>query len=258
MTYHCPDGHESNTSDVCSVCGALIEPDNVPAASSTPVAATPPDTAAAGGSLGVCPSCGLPRAPGHKFCENCGADYTTGELALPETPAVAVAAAPEAASMPAAVPADAAAPAAVPASTLSPAAAAADSSAAPGARGLAVSVTLEAVVKIDLSLRAERPDDEPPPAHQSERHFLLDKDCLLIGRSNSARMPNIVLDEDHAVSRRHAELLRTDAGYVVRDIGSSNGTWLNGERLQGEELRPVKPGDILTVGFWTAIEFRDR
>jgi pSer/pThr/pTyr-binding forkhead associated (FHA) protein len=44
---------------------------------------------------------------------------------------------------------------------------------------------------------------------------------------------------------------------VVRDIGSSNGTWLNGERLQGEEVRPVKPGDTLTLGFWTVIEFRD-
>jgi hypothetical protein len=247
MAYHCPDGHESNNPDVCSVCGALIEPDNVPAAASAPAAGAAP-AAAVTGSQGVCPNCGLPRAAGHKFCENCGADYTTGELAMPDARATA----PEAAS--------AANPAAAP-GAVSPGAAGAPApapvTAAPAGAAISAS-TLEAIVKVDLSPRAERPDDEPPPADPAERCFLLDKDCLLIGRTNSSRMPNLALDEDHAVSRRHAELLRqADGSFVVRDIGSSNGTWLNGERLQGEEVRPVKPGDTLTLGFWTVIEFRD-
>ncbi|MCB0961861.1 MAG: FHA domain-containing protein, partial [Acidimicrobiales bacterium] len=53
--------------------------------------------------------------------------------------------------------------------------------------------------------------------------------------------------DDVTVSRRHAELERTgDGGVIVRDVGSLNGTYLNGDRIDGE--RPISTGDELQVG----------
>jgi pSer/pThr/pTyr-binding forkhead associated (FHA) protein len=48
------------------------------------------------------------------------------------------------------------------------------------------------------------------------------------------------------VSRRHCELLEIGGKLVVRDLGSSNGTFVNGKRVIGQQ--PLKPGDELTVG----------
>jgi pSer/pThr/pTyr-binding forkhead associated (FHA) protein len=57
--------------------------------------------------------------------------------------------------------------------------------------------------------------------------FLLDRDITTIGRHPDA---DIFLD-DVTVSRRHAELHHTDAGVLVRDLGSLNGSYVNGERV---------------------------
>src|SRR5262249_31977891 len=48
------------------------------------------------------------------------------------------------------------------------------------------------------------------------------------------------------VSRRHARLVRGGEGWTVEDLGSTNGTFLNGERVTGSS--PVRPGDRLEVG----------
>ena len=47
------------------------------------------------------------------------------------------------------------------------------------------------------------------------------------------------------VSRRHCELIVAGEGVKVRDLGSSNGTYLNGQRVQEHDLAP---GDRLQVG----------
>jgi pSer/pThr/pTyr-binding forkhead associated (FHA) protein len=48
------------------------------------------------------------------------------------------------------------------------------------------------------------------------------------------------------VSRRHCELFEKKGLLLVKDLGSSNGTFVNGERIDGQ--RVLEPGDELTIG----------
>jgi hypothetical protein len=57
--------------------------------------------------------------------------------------------------------------------------------------------------------------------------FLLDADLTTVGRHPEA---DIFLD-DVTVSRRHSEFLRTGLDFAVKDLGSLNGTYLNGDRI---------------------------
>jgi HD-GYP domain-containing protein (c-di-GMP phosphodiesterase class II)/pSer/pThr/pTyr-binding forkhead associated (FHA) protein len=66
---------------------------------------------------------------------------------------------------------------------------------------------------------------------------------LSIGRLPSC---DVVLD-DASISRRHAEVLHTDAGWIVRDLGSTNGTLLNGVRI-GRVAQRLHQGDLLQPG----------
>jgi len=51
------------------------------------------------------------------------------------------------------------------------------------------------------------------------------------------------------ISRRHARLMRTESGFLVEDLGSSNGTFVNGQRI--ERPTRVRPGDTITLGSYT-------
>jgi pSer/pThr/pTyr-binding forkhead associated (FHA) protein len=88
---------------------------------------------------------------------------------------------------------------------------------------------------------------------------LLQQDSTLIGRISDKRAiyPDIALDFDDAVSHRHALLLKQPDGHLmVRDIGSSNGTKLNGTELATMTDVPVNNGDELTLGHWTKIQLK--
>jgi HD-GYP domain-containing protein (c-di-GMP phosphodiesterase class II) len=62
------------------------------------------------------------------------------------------------------------------------------------------------------------------------------------------RVPGIEMYlEDDSVSRRHAEVLYTEEGWVVRDLGSTNGTLVNGLRV-GRVGRKLNPLDMLQFG----------
>ncbi|MFR9673198.1 FHA domain-containing protein [Streptomyces sp. TR06-5] len=61
------------------------------------------------------------------------------------------------------------------------------------------------------------------------------------------RAPGSVLRlTHHTVSRTHAQLRHTGSGWSLRDLGSSNGTWVNGRRVTGSV--PVRPGDLVQFG----------
>jgi hypothetical protein len=71
--------------------------------------------------------------------------------------------------------------------------------------------------------------------------FLLDADVTSAGRAPDS---DIFLD-DVTVSRRHAEFTRAAQGYLVRDVGSLNGTYVNRERI--EEVL-LADGDEVQIG----------
>ena len=59
-------------------------------------------------------------------------------------------------------------------------------------------------------------------------------------------------------SRRHFEMRLEEGTYMIRDLGSSNGTSLNGTPLVSQEWTPLRSGDVLTVVDWTVrFELRD-
>jgi hypothetical protein len=64
---------------------------------------------------------------------------------------------------------------------------------------------------------------------------------LVVGRSSSCQ---IVLGDD-TVSRRHAELRFDDGRWMLRDLGSSNGTYVNGRLVTEAEVRA---GDVIHLG----------
>src|SRR6516162_945857 len=73
-------------------------------------------------------------------------------------------------------------------------------------------------------------------------------ELLRVGRLESLE---IALD-DSSVSRYHAEVRATDRGWRVRDVGSTNGTRLNGARLSNGQW-PLRPRDMLQIGEVTLI-----
>ena len=63
-----------------------------------------------------------------------------------------------------------------------------------------------------------------------------------IGRSKE----NDIIIDEASVSRHHATIIQTASGIVISDNGSSNGTFINGIRIQGECT--LSPNDILKLG----------
>jgi FHA domain/Domain of unknown function (DUF1707) len=80
-----------------------------------------------------------------------------------------------------------------------------------------------------------RRDGVLPPPHE------LAGGRLLLGRSSSCQLQFA----DDTVSRRHAELRLEHGSWILRDLGSSNGTWVNDRRVIEAE---VVAGDVLCLG----------
>ncbi|MHC4599472.1 MAG: FHA domain-containing protein, partial [Planctomycetota bacterium] len=80
---------------------------------------------------------------------------------------------------------------------------------------------------------------ETPEASSEDLAF--DVPAVIIGRSNDAVLPI----EDPKASRMHCQILRTSHGFELVDLGSSNGTLLNGKHTRRADL---SPGDEIRIG----------
>jgi pSer/pThr/pTyr-binding forkhead associated (FHA) protein len=78
--------------------------------------------------------------------------------------------------------------------------------------------------------------------------FLLDADRTTAGRRPDS---DIFLD-DVTVSRRHAEFVRREGHFVVRDVGSLNGTYVQRDRIDEAVLRA---GDEVQIGKYRMVFF---
>jgi hypothetical protein len=124
----------------------------------------------------------------------------------------------------------------------------------------------------EMQAREKSPEAAPPAAsaappvvsqqHLALRHvasgqiLLLDtgRDELLVGRPDpvTGTQPEINLgpfDANRTLSRRHAKILRQGVIYSVREeVGTTNGTFVNGERIKTGAVVPLKPRDRLRFG----------
>lgn len=78
---------------------------------------------------------------------------------------------------------------------------------------------------------------------QGHRLVELDSDRSTMGR---AETNHVVVLADQSVSRLHAVVERYPTGFCLRDLGSANGTFLNGERVLGEVR--LRTGDEIRLG----------
>ena len=72
--------------------------------------------------------------------------------------------------------------------------------------------------------------------------YTLEGDQMTIGRDST----NEIVINDAEISRRHARLTFQGGKYVLEDLGSTNGTFVNGQRLAGP--RVLKTGEVVSFG----------
>ena len=208
----CPQHHQSETADYCSVCGTQIE--------------TVPVEIGVADPIGGCPACNAARESDQQiFCEACGFNFRTATPAAPLPAAPVILPAPPAVVIPAL-----------------------DPPVAPAFK------RWDAILSVDANLygspNADAPVDRP------EQVFTLFETESILGRATPGLRLQIPIISDGGVSRRHAVLLRSDAGLAVRDLGSANGTQLNGAELIAGVDTSLKNGDVLAVGAWTRITIK--
>jgi pSer/pThr/pTyr-binding forkhead associated (FHA) protein len=91
-------------------------------------------------------------------------------------------------------------------------------------------MTREPVLRIELGIK-----------EKVLRTYAFTQDVIEIGRIPSADIPI----DNTGISRAHTRIEKTIGGpYVVKDLGSTNGTWLNGERISEKTLRS---GDVIAI-----------
>lgn len=76
--------------------------------------------------------------------------------------------------------------------------------------------------------------------------FPLMEDELIIGREASKSNPIAIALADGSVSSRHAKISRDGTGFAIEDVGSRNGTFVNGERVT--DRRMLADNDLIRVG----------
>jgi predicted component of type VI protein secretion system len=81
------------------------------------------------------------------------------------------------------------------------------------------------------------------------KSFELTKNELYIGRD----INNDIVINDSEISRKHARLILQAGGYVLEDLGSTNGSFVNGQRLMGPHV--LRPGELIMLGENVSLAF---
>ena len=234
-TVACPNGHQSADQEWCDTCGAKIagSPSPSPSPSPSTSAAAPaepsaPTVPAPTAAPGNCPHCNELNPADALFCEVCGYDFTTGQAppSSGHTPPV--------------------------------------SSPPP----VESAVSWIAVVEVDpqwFALKGALADQACPGPSSST--VPLSNHTALVGRSSASRglRPEVALDADTGVSRRHAQFVRDGDALTVVDLSSTNGTYVVAAAEEPDEhsvaLVPGVPtelhdGDRVYVGAWSRLTVR--
>ena len=83
---------------------------------------------------------------------------------------------------------------------------------------------------------------------------IADKNIITMGRNDPVSGINPTLDlteyhgSDLGVSRFHAEISINDGKYYIKDMGSTNGTYVNGTKIAPYKLTPIRNGDQIRLG----------
>ncbi|WP_405164994.1 FHA domain-containing protein [Nocardia sp. NBC_01499] len=186
-----------------------------------PIGEAAPTVAA--GPIPLCPSCGAPSSG--RFCEVCGHDSALPPPAARSEPVASVAVAP--------------------------------------------SVTWVATITADrefydrvIARKGPDADQVGFPAFYPERRIILRGNDILIGKRSVSQglTPDIdlgIAPADVGVSRTHAMIHLDDDALTVTDLGSTNGTSVNGsdELIPAKVPVPLRSGDRIHLGGWTTIVF---
>jgi predicted nucleic acid-binding Zn ribbon protein len=278
----CPSCGKENPAgeQYCLDCGAEL---SAAAASATPA----PNLQPAGSSLAfsddefqrllaqqapapagptVCPHCGAAAPQGGQFCDNCGEPLTAppAVATTPAAPPVPAAATP-APAQPAAPPTPldhASTPAA--AAPASPAASVATD--APAATPATPAAT---TVEPSPAAAASAPTSAPPAGPSvtldlagptGSSSYMLSGDEAKIGRrdADAGIFPEIDFEGNdfvneagekvHAVSRRHGRIFRDGGDLKFEDLGSTNGSVLDGSPVLPHDPQPLKDGSAIVLG----------
>lgn len=223
----CRNYHESTSTDFCSVCGIEMGGDE-----SAPAAAP----ASPEQNQETCPVCGSVKTD--NFCGDCGYNFLTKIGGIVEPPplqptVLGATAAPAPTS-----PTLFEAPPQVP-----------DAGAAPAA---ASEEKLEVYLTVDTTVEG---------APQTPlRIFPLESGDYTIGRPSAVRKikPAIPADGDDGVSHKHALIREEGEGFAIMDLGSSNGTMLNGVDIIPNTVHKLKKDNIISIGRWTRLTIHSR
>jgi pSer/pThr/pTyr-binding forkhead associated (FHA) protein len=188
---------------------------------SASAAATPaPSAVAPAANLGKCPTCSTQREDSSRFCGICGHDFQTGQAGVVPDDLQPVAASP--------------APAASSSTT--------SSGSTSGSR-------IDLAVGVDVRKKGA-------PQGMPERRFNLEEAEIKIGRARAGeKFDGLGITGDNAVSGKHGVILRqADGSYILRDVGSTNGTKMGGKELTAHVDYPLSEGASFEIGEWTVVK----
>lgn len=81
------------------------------------------------------------------------------------------------------------------------------------------------------------------------KEYILDKNEFIVGREQTAD----IIVSDPEISRRHARIFFQNGGYIIEDLGSTNGTFVNGQKISGPYL--LRPGEVVNFGEHVSVLF---